>query len=389
MKPLFILADDLTGAADSAARCRSAGLPATIYLTTPSLPLPAGVMAFTSDSRHLTAAAAATRVRQVSAPLCDQEAVWYKKIDSTLRGNIGSELDALLDLLNLPCAVICPAFPAQGRGLRDGYLAAPSIPAQTLHLPTLLRAQSRYPVAEISLADLWAGDARARIQTAASTAALLVCDAMTDADLAQIVQLVADVIQTTLLCGSAGSVGAWVRQGGEAANQASAQTEQASAQTVIVMGSGSEMAHRQVAALCKDANVLCEVVTQNHDAESVDRCVAANRAVTLVQLPPPAAGMSLDGPQARGWADRLAEIAVAVVQKMQPTRLILTGGDTAINVLTRLGIGYLTVLAEVLPGMPLCLGTAANGRTYQVIMKPGSFGDEQTLVELAQKGTMD
>ncbi len=50
---------------------------------------------------------------------------WYKKIDSTLRGNIGAELDAMLDGLaesGALTAIISPAFPAQRRGVEDGYL---------------------------------------------------------------------------------------------------------------------------------------------------------------------------------------------------------------------------------------------------------------------------
>ena len=93
MRYLKILADDLTGAADTAARCRHFGMPATIFLDIPELPLPPGALAFTSDSRHLPADEAARQARNTAARLPRLNAQWYKKIDSTLRGNIGSELD--------------------------------------------------------------------------------------------------------------------------------------------------------------------------------------------------------------------------------------------------------------------------------------------------------
>ena len=67
MRYLKILADDLTGAADTAARCRQFGLPATIFVNIPERPLPPGALAFTSDSRHLTGEAAAKQTRNTVA----------------------------------------------------------------------------------------------------------------------------------------------------------------------------------------------------------------------------------------------------------------------------------------------------------------------------------
>ncbi|MFZ1756443.1 MAG: four-carbon acid sugar kinase family protein, partial [Caldilineaceae bacterium] len=161
---ILILADDLTGAADTASRCRAAGLPATIFLTPPRPPLPAGVIAFTSDSRHLPPSEAAQRVREVATPLVGTPALWYKKIDSTLRGNMGAELDALLELLDAPAGLVCPAFPAQGRGLVNGHLVAPGGPPVGVHLPSLLREQSRHPVLSFSLQAVRSGKLAAEFQ---------------------------------------------------------------------------------------------------------------------------------------------------------------------------------------------------------------------------------
>src|SRR5690348_64858 len=134
---LAILADDLTGAADCAARCASAGMPAVIALRPPTLPFAPGATAFTSDSRYLPPATAAARVYELVACLPGiADITWYKKIDSTLRGNLGAELDATVDALKRDCALVCPAFPSQNRGLSDGRLI--SSVAQPIHLPTLL-----------------------------------------------------------------------------------------------------------------------------------------------------------------------------------------------------------------------------------------------------------
>jgi hypothetical protein len=78
--PLLILADDVTGAADSAARAHAAGLPTTIVLAG-RIPL-GGAAALTSDSRHLLVESAAARVAEtVLSAAAPPAAVWYKKID--------------------------------------------------------------------------------------------------------------------------------------------------------------------------------------------------------------------------------------------------------------------------------------------------------------------
>ena len=46
--------------------------------------------------------------------MCIRDSI-YKKIDSTLRGNIGAELDAIIDELNLKAVIVTPSFPAAGR----------------------------------------------------------------------------------------------------------------------------------------------------------------------------------------------------------------------------------------------------------------------------------
>ena len=76
-----------------------------------------------TQSRGLAPAAAAARVRAVCRGLRAQgRTVWFKKLDSTLRGNVGAELAALHEAL-APCVIVCtPALPAEGRTVQDGVL---------------------------------------------------------------------------------------------------------------------------------------------------------------------------------------------------------------------------------------------------------------------------
>jgi uncharacterized protein YgbK (DUF1537 family) len=423
---LAILADDLTGAADCAARCRGAGLPTTIELRPPTLPFPPGVTAFTSDTRHLPSATAGARVYELLAGMrAPADVTWYKKIDSTLRGNVGAELDAMLDALGRNCALVCPAFPAQGRGLSDGWLV--SSVAQPTHLPALLAQQSRRPIAAIALADVRAGAERLAQRFAAARAAaqLLAVDALTDEDLCAILAAADRVLPGALLCGSAGLVGALAArcQPSASSGTASDASLPAASRALLVVGSGSAAARRQIAYLRQHHRV--ETVEIDPAAAKSDQRPTTNdqqpanqeagrrrretgdQATTgyglratdyglqteyathnthhgdvLLHLPEPPAHAALDGPEARRLAADLAAATLPIVAQLRPALLILVGGDTATHVLDGLGVERLEVSRELLPGIPLANGVTIRGRKQLVILKPGNYGGDETLATL-------
>jgi uncharacterized protein YgbK (DUF1537 family) len=115
-----LIADDLTGACDSAGPFATAGLGATVALA--GIP-EAEVVALTTDSRDVDPdesrrrlAAAGEVVRRLAPRII------FKKIDSTLRGNTRHEIEASLDVFDCDAAVVTPAFPAMGRVVESGRL---------------------------------------------------------------------------------------------------------------------------------------------------------------------------------------------------------------------------------------------------------------------------
>jgi D-threonate/D-erythronate kinase len=121
-----IQADDLTGAADSAVGFAAAGLP-TVVLPWRDKALAevpeAAVVAFDTASRDVDAHVAADRAGAVArwfARYCDDRAWMYKKIDSTLRGNVAAEVAAVERELSPSRVVVAPAFPALGRTTVEG-----------------------------------------------------------------------------------------------------------------------------------------------------------------------------------------------------------------------------------------------------------------------------
>jgi 4-hydroxythreonine-4-phosphate dehydrogenase len=312
-------------------------------------------------------------VRAVAAGLGDVRAPWYKKIDSTLRGNIAAELAALLEALGAPCAVVCPAFPAQGRGMEAGRLVAPSLGLADLHLPSLLEAAG-LPVAAIDLDEVRAGAGALgeRLRSAAAGGArLLAPDALSDDDLATIERATSEALPGALRCGSAGLLGAVAARLRPTSPKGEATFPAPPGPALVVVGSASAAARRQIEALRGQCNIFCmggeEAPKASGDA--------------LLHLPPPPPGAPLDGPAAQGIAARLAEAAVRLVAQLDPGLLVLVGGDTAAATLALLGVERLPVERELLPGMPLARVQIA-GRERAVALKAGNHGDDGALREL-------
>ena len=121
-----IQADDLTGAADSAVGFAAAGLETLVVPwreAALAAPPEAAVLAFDTASRDVDASVAADRAGAVArwfARHCDDRAWMYKKLDSTLRGNVAAELSAVERELRPSRVVVAPAFPALGRTTVDG-----------------------------------------------------------------------------------------------------------------------------------------------------------------------------------------------------------------------------------------------------------------------------
>src|SRR5436190_6054842 len=157
MTRIGIVADDLTGAGDTAVQFVRAGWQTELWLRPAMTPAStsAQVVAVTTDSRNQTAQEAAGSVSAAVKQLRETGVTHlYKKIDSTLRGQIRAEVHAALDAWSpAAVAVVCPAFPAAGRTVSDGDLRVngtqvaktgaaidPVTPVAESHIPTLLGA---------------------------------------------------------------------------------------------------------------------------------------------------------------------------------------------------------------------------------------------------------
>src|SRR5579884_4019048 len=113
MPQLAIIADDLTGAADAAAPFASAGRATYVAVDHDDLP-DCDVLSLSTASRHFSAEQAYDAAYAATVRVAQSR--WlFKKIDSTLRGQLSAELSAVMAASRRARALIAPAFPAQSR----------------------------------------------------------------------------------------------------------------------------------------------------------------------------------------------------------------------------------------------------------------------------------
>ena len=176
MAQLIVVADDLTGANATGVQLSRLGFQAQTILgelTSDQIhSCMTEVLLAQTDSRSVSQEEAYSRVfRAASSIKGAPTKLLSKRIDSTLRGNLGCETDAFLDALdNGAIAVVVPCFPSAGRVLAGGHLLVygvplyatevandPKNPINTSDAAEIFRSQSKYPVASLTLNDLKRG----------------------------------------------------------------------------------------------------------------------------------------------------------------------------------------------------------------------------------------
>ena len=333
---MLIVADDLTGAADTAGVFATAGHRCVVVLdrSAPTFLPNSTVVALDTDTRAMSETDAFDVTAAVVKSYPGRSL--YIKIDSTVRGHIRATVlaavSALRGLGEEPArVVVCPAFPALGRTVVGGNALLDREP-----LP--------------------AGDLQAVLADVALTTHLIVPDAESDADLARLVQTLHDPLRPsdTLWVGSAGLAR---HLADHITPQDTGPTETTSTVATVNIDASGELSrvHRPVAE-----RVVVVVGSQHDRAEGQ---VARLRADTRVAR--------ID-PREPGHIEEILPVL------READGLVLTGGHTAHAVLEALGISRFAVSGEVITGMPWSTAVS-GGRLISIVTKAGAFGDEMAL----------
>lgn len=418
--PMFILSDDLTGAADAANYFRTSDRRVRISFATPkpwdfSL-LHETVQVFDAETRHLSAEDSYSRVLNACSQIGRNhaEARVYKKVDSTLRGNLGAEIEAALCGLSRTIAVLAPAFPGGGRTVRDGKLYVngvpvnqtdfrndPHHPIKSADVAEQVRASCDLPIEHLGIQVIRSGlEAIERwFATIGHRPTVVVCDAECDEDLMALTRVIADR-SDCLPCGSAGLAKSlatvWTTSG--PVQDDGVRYPPRAFRQLYVIGSANRLAREQLAELQQyvdvhhvelsssrivdDSTVVDEVADAirsviERDAERTVLTLSEERVVTdadRTRLVDSLAGI------AKAWVDCAKRSVNQANDK--DIAIFATGGDTALACCEALGQTQIWTEGELLPGVPWSYVGQPDGN-LTLVSKAGGFGNAHTLCRVA------
>ncbi|MXN45243.1 four-carbon acid sugar kinase family protein [Shinella kummerowiae] len=335
---LVILADDLTGALDTAAPFAARDMHVEVALSSgavgEALQEVPQVLSINLASREIGADAAREEAKRALATL-PAEVRLFKKVDSRLKGHVAVELDAIV----YHAALVAPAIPAFGRIVKDGCVMGFGVDTP------------------ISIADKLGSHAvRATIPDIASQ------------DEMRLWLERADEAGIDLLVGARGLAEALAdKMGGQAPARAA---EIPAGPGLFVIGSRDPITLVQIEALLARGELRYLPAPNGR----LDGARADDSPLTLVQAVP--------------GGDVVASEAVshALAESVCPdlvggaSTLLLSGGATAEAVLRKMGIGRFRLRGECLPGLGL-----AHARGHCIIAKSGGFGGPDTLRKIADR----
>ena len=388
----IILADDLSGAADCAVPFARAGFSPEVFLQPEcAARTDAPIVSIDLNTRELTAEQAVqVTSRTLRLIRSTRETVWYQKIDSTLRGNIGPDVLATVGAIPAKRVIFCaPAFPATGRTTIQGRVFVNGVPLEKSGVNTRwssgksisdLFAEVGLNTRAFSLDVIRPGSSNIlRHLENSPGVTVAVCDAETNNDLLAVAKAGLQILEQSIFVGSAGLAH----------------------QIATLLGTEQRFENHP---LLPDKPILVVVGSKSPASRAQFEHLSNLSGINLLRLPVAALKSETDSSITDGLTSAVAgrqDLAIttelteslsdqqgaalmqALGRKLKPfldkfSALVLTGGETARGLLSESEIGRLRMMDEIEPGVTLSI--TAEKLELPIVMKAGAFGTQATLL---------
>lgn len=398
---LGCIADDFTGGTDLASTLAAGGMRTVQVIGIPDTTVDdadAVVVALKSRTapRDRAVAESVAALHWLRQQGCRQFIFKYcSTFDSTPAGNIGPVIDALMNALDIPFTIACPAYPENGRTVYRGHLFVgdlllsesgmkdhPLTPMTDANLVRVLQAQTQRRVTLVSHDTVATGAAAIGAACASAGHGIAIVDALTNNDLRTIgkacaglelitggsgiaMELPANFLRAGLLSPSA-SDSAWPPVGGRAA---------------VIAGSCSAATNAQVAHWLSTKpgfriNVHQLLAGADVVNEAMQWVQQQNQPALIYATSPPEEVRAIQAmSNAAAAGDKIEKALAEIAAGLAATgtqRLVIAGGETSGAVVQRLGIRALRIGPTIDPGVPW---TCTTGNTpLALALKSGNFG---------------
>lgn len=418
-----IIADDLTGANDTALQFHQRGANTKILLDsdcTPKVKAGTEVWALSSESRNVPSEEALARLEKAVKTFQENFTFdyYYKKIDSTLRGHIALETLRMVELLEYDAAIVIPAFPQEGRITVGGYHLAkgvpigrteiaidPHSPITESHVPTLLKSQLKETDTElVGTIDLrtvmmGAGPVLMRINELIKAGKkLIVADATSITDIEQIALAINKSEKKILPTGTAATAQVISKYWLAGIEKEDANLRVGTLPRLIVSGTATQITANQIIKLeqSDDFENINFIPLETKDIldevkdELVERIITNLKSGVTVCVHTSNLIANFDGFSEDSFnaeltkeklagmiTDYLAELTKAVTDRIEVI-LITLGGETSYKCCKAINSNELKLVDEAAPAISIC----SDINRKWIITKSGNLGNSNTLIEI-------
>jgi len=403
---VLIIADDFTGALDAGIKFAEKGCSVDVYIYDRDLSFSKmkepDVLIIDAETRHLSPKPAYQRVYElVSRTQKFEVDCYYKKTDSALRGNIGSELSAMLDAAGDSVLHFLPAFPAMNRIVKNGHLFIDHIPVNQ----TAFGRDIYNPVSDSCIANIISQQTNIRVSKAecfpaaeseAGKKQIKIYDASTDQDLADYAEILFRKEGAKVFAGCMGFARAIAGQLHPGpGNERNIKMESLGYnKCIVVCGSIHPISKAQLsyaeARGIRRMKLKDELLYRERAVESVEgmayslllyQKVMEEKYVLLeTDENTPLPALKPDELRKR-ISDNLAAFALELLNKDSEILPLIIGGDTLFAVFHLAGIKQIRPLTDLGDGIVLS-EVSCHGQKRHVISKSGGFGKEDAIIRI-------
>lgn len=434
------VADDLTGATTTGVLLARSKARTAVFFNEEAAEKTEGIdeldaILISSNSRPLPANEAYDKVKSATIALKKMGVEYFsKRIDTTLRGGVGVELDAMLDQMKEgTVAVVVPAMPQSRRILVGGYSVIDGValintpvaqdvrtPVKENYIPRLLEGQTRRKVGLVTLDKVLAGEEvieEALAEQKKAGCEVIVVDGITLEDVENIakacISLRWDVVAVDP--GPFTSKLAFYREliSAEEPN-IPPQADEAGKTVLIAAGSATPVTKKQMEILCQDPrHVRVSVeplpLIEGGDVALDEVFKAVNKAAELLESDNQprailfetalhgellnldeednkrhyAGGMSAN--RINAGLGMIVSQLLEKVGKEKVAGLYTTGGDTMVNVCYQLGVECIEVMDYVIPQTDVGRLVGSKYSGLPVVGKGGLTGNDNTACDIVSR----
>ncbi|MBO1265454.1 four-carbon acid sugar kinase family protein [Proteiniclasticum sp. SCR006] len=409
---LAVIADDFTGSNDTGVQFAKKKMSTIVTTKTENIPedlMLKEVLVVDTESRFDDDKTAYDKVYRVTEELKKMgDCIFYKKIDSTFRGNIGSEIAACLDASGKNVVYMIPALPSNGRTSKNGRVYVngtplhetevakdPKTPVKESSIAEIIRNQSEKKTVLISKDGSYKADLLKQMISKAreEKAEIVIFDAENTEDLKVCAEVISSLDEDYILAGTAGlaefvpdAFGFQKKTGvlsiiGSVSDVTRSQIEYAKERLPL------HIIHYKVDMMFDEENkrkIAVEIAELLKNGNDVALYTAENRNVI---------DQTIDYAEAKGMshfeisdfiAKSLGEITGDLMRccKENLSGVYITGGDTLIKIAKELDISGMIIKDEVLPAIPIGRFVSDEFEDIDIVTKAGAFGKEDAFYHI-------